>query len=128
MAKRMQEKEEERIVEKSRRTAMNLASTVSASSSSVKCPIASKSRGKLTASGKSESRMRRNSKPDAASNSQVKLQDAYLGGLLDRVAGKLVATEENQVLWEFFESESWSNHEDEVKGKPAADKNAQGNL
>ena len=107
---------------------MNLASTVSASSSSVKSPIASESPVKLIASGKSESRVRGNSKPDTASSSQVKLQDAYLGGLLDKVAGKPVVTEENQVLWEFSESESWSNHEDEVKGKPVADKNAQGNL
>ena len=46
MAKRMQEqKEEERIVEKSKPTAMNLSSTVSASSSSAKDPIASKSTG-----------------------------------------------------------------------------------
>ena len=32
-------------------------------------------------------------------------EDVYLGGLLDDSAGKLVATEENQVVWEFSESE-----------------------
>ena len=82
MAKRVQEqKEEERIVAKSRR---NLSSTVPASSSSAKDQIASKSSGKLIASGKLESRERRNSKPDAASSSQVKLQDAHLGGLMEK--------------------------------------------
>ena len=49
MAKRMQEqKEEERIVPKSRPTAMNLSSTLPASSSSAKIPIASKSPAVLT--------------------------------------------------------------------------------
>ena len=33
---------------------------------------------------------------------------------------KPVATEENQVLWEFSEPEPWSVHEDEVTGKPVA--------
>ena len=50
----------------------------------------------------------------------MKLKDVYLGGLMDDRVGKLVATEENQVLWEFSESESWSVHEDEVTGKPVA--------
>ena len=53
--------------------------------------IASKSLETLTATGKLESRMRRNSKSDAASSSQVKLQDAYLGGLMDIATEKLVA-------------------------------------
>ena len=64
------------------------------------------------------SRTRRNLKSDAASSSQVRLQDTYLGGLPDKVAGKPVATDEHQVLWEFSESESWSNHESEVSEKP----------
>ena len=51
---------------------------------------------------KAESRVRRDSKPDAASSSQVRLQDAYLGGLMDKVAKKPVATEENKALLEFF--------------------------
>ena len=50
----------------------------------------------------------------------MKLKDVYLGGLMDESAGKLVATEENQVFSEFSESQSWSIHEDEVTGKPVA--------
>ena len=84
MAKRIQEqKGEERSLAKSKSTAMNLSSHVPTSSSSAKSPIASKSPGVLIATGKRESRMRRNSKPDAASSSQVQLQDAYLGGWID---------------------------------------------
>ena len=72
MAKRMPEqKGEERIVAKSKSTAMNLSSHVPTSSSSAKSPIASKSPGILIATGKPESRMRRNSKSDAASSSSV---------------------------------------------------------
>ena len=41
-----------------------------------------------------------------------------------KARGKPVATEENQVLWEFSESESWSMHEDEVTGKLVAYKKA----
>ena len=80
MAKRMQEQKEERIVAKSKSTAMNLSSHGPASSSSAKSLIASKSPGILTATGKPESRMRRNAKSDAASSSQARLQDAYLAG------------------------------------------------
>ena len=39
---------------------------------------------------------------------------------MDDSAEKLVATEENQVLWEFSESESWNVHEYDVTGKPLA--------
>ena len=35
-------------------------------------------------------------------------------------AVKPVATDENQVLWEFSESESWSVHENEVTGELVA--------
>ena len=67
MAKRMQEqKGEERIVVKSKPTPMNLSSVVPTSSSSATSPIASKRPGILTASGKPESRIRINSKFDAA--------------------------------------------------------------
>ena len=38
--------------------------------------------------------MRINSKSDAASSSQGRLQDAYLGGLMDTATGKPFATEE----------------------------------
>ena len=119
MAKRMQEqKEEERIVAKSKPTSMNLTSTVSTSSSSVNHPLASKRPGILKASaGKPDARARRNSKLDAASSSQGRLKDAYLGGLMVEVAGKPAATDESQELWEFSESESCSNHEKEVTGK-----------
>ena len=41
-------------------------------------------------------------------------------------AGKPVATEETQVLWESSESESWSIHEDEATGKPVAYKTGAG--
>ena len=121
MAKRMQEqKKEERIVAESRPTAMNLSSTVPASSSSAKNPITSSDPEKLMTPGKSASRTRRNSKLDEAPSSQVQLKDVYLGGLMDETAGKLVVTEDNEVLWEFSESGSWSIHEDEVTGKPVA--------
>ena len=95
MAKRMQEqKGEEGSVAKSKSTAMNLSSHVPTSSSSAKSPIASKSPEILIASGKPGSRMRRNSKSDAASSSQARLQDACLGGLMATATGKLVATKD----------------------------------
>ena len=65
IAKRMQEqKGEEIIVAESRPTAMNLSSTVPASSSSAKNPITSSDPEKLMTPGKSASRTRRNSKLD----------------------------------------------------------------
>ena len=95
MAKRMQEQKERRKqCGKIESTAMNLSSHVPTSSSSAKSPIASKSLGILIATKKLESRMRRNSKADAASSSQTRLEDAYLGGLMDTTMGKLVATKE----------------------------------
>ena len=95
IAKRMQEqKGEQRIVAKSKSTATNLSSHVPASSSSAKSPIAFKSPGILIATVKLESRIRRNSKFDSTSSSQVRLQDAYLGGLMDKATVKLVATKE----------------------------------
>ena len=122
MAKRMQDqKEDERIVAKSRLTAINLSSTVPASSSSAKGDlITSSDPVKLKAAEKPASRTRRKSRPDEAPSSHVKLKDVYLGGLVDDSAGKLVAKEENQVLCELSESESWSVHEDEVTGEPVA--------
>ena len=47
---------------------------------------------------------------------------------MDKLAWKPVATDESQVLWEFSESESWSNHEDEVTEKLVAHKKAKGRL
>ena len=58
----------------------------------------------------------------------MKLKDENLSGLMDNCAGKPVATEENQVLWKFSESESWSVHEDEVTGELVAHKKSAGKL
>ena len=100
---------------------MNLTSTVSTSSSSVNYRIASKSPGILDAStAKPDTRARRNSEPDAASSSQGRLKDVYLGGLMVEVAVKLAATDKGQESWDFPESESWNNHEKEVTGRPVA--------
>ena len=127
LAKRMQEqKGEDRVVAKSKSTAMNLSSHVPASSSSATRPIASKSPGKLIATWKPESRMRRNSKSDAASSSQVRPQDAYLGRLMDKATGKLVATKEESGTVDLSESETWSFHDEAVTGRPVADKTATG--
>ena len=123
MAKRMQEqKGEERSVAKSKSTATELSSHVPTSSSSSKSLIASQGPGILIATGKPESRMRRNSKSDAASSSQVRLQDAYLGGLMDTATVKSVATEESGNV-DLSESETWSLQEEAVTGKPVAYKN-----
>ena len=67
-----------------------------------------------------DARERRNSKLDAASSSEGRLKDAYLGGLMDRVAGKPAATDKSQESLEYSESESWSNHDGEVTGKLVA--------
>ena len=89
MAKRIQEQnEEERGVSKSRPAAMNLSSSITTSSSSASSPIASKSAGMPTALGKPDSRMRTEpSSFDAASTSQVRLKDTYLGGLMEEQRG-----------------------------------------
>ena len=81
MAKRMQEqKEEDRIVAKSKPTAMKTTSTVSTSSSSVNHPIASKCLGILKASAKKpDARARINSQPNPASSSQGRV-DGCCGG------------------------------------------------
>ena len=97
MAKRMQEQKEDNvIVAKSKPTTMNLAFTVSRSSSTVNSPIASKSPGilkaycrrvgcsgkpveKIGSSGKLDER-RRNSNPDAASSPQGREKDALVDG------------------------------------------------
>ena len=72
--------------------------------------------------GKPDARARRrNSKP--ASSSQGRLKDAYLGGLKVEVAEKLAATDMRQESWDFPESESWSDHEKELTGKPVASRN-----
>ena len=108
----------------SKSTAMNLSSHVPTSSSSAKSPVAFKSPGKLIATGKPESRMRRNSKSDAASSSQARLPDAYLGGLMDTATVKLVATKEESGDVDFSESETGS--EEDVTGSLVAYKTATG--
>ena len=100
MAKRMQEqKREDRIMAKSKPTATNLTTTVSTGSSSVNHPLASKRPGLFKAStGFPDARARRNSKPDAASSSQGRLKDAYLGGLMVEVAEKPAATDKSGIM------------------------------
>ena len=101
--KRVQEqKGEERIVAKSQSTAMNLSSHVPASSSTAKIPIASESPRILIASRKPDCSMRRISKSDAASSSQMKLQDAYLGRVDGQSNGETCHNKKrNQALWIF---------------------------
>ena len=121
LAKWMQEqKGEERIVAKSKSTAMDLSLHVPTSSSSAKSPIASKSPGILITTVKAESMIRRKSKSDAASSSQMRLQDAHLGGLMDTATEKPVATKEESSDVDLSESETWSFQEEAVTGRPIA--------
>ena len=113
---------EERCVAKSRSTAMNLSSRVPTSSSSAKSPIISQRPGILIATEKTEGRMKGNSESDAASSSQARLQDAFLGGLMDKATGKLVATKEDSGDVDLSESETGS--EENVTTKPVAHKTA----
>ena len=103
---------------------MIFSSHVPTSSPSAKSPIASKSPGILIATRKPESRMRRNSKSDTASSSQVRLQDAHLGGLMDTATVKPVATEEESGNVDLSESETLSFQEEAVTGRPIACKKA----
>ena len=100
MAKRIQEqKEEEIIVSKSKPTAMNLSSIVPTCSSSATSPIASKSPRMLM-------RINPNS-CDAASTFQVRLQDAYLGGLMETATERPVASGEESGDMDNSEAEIW---------------------
>ena len=83
VAKRIQDrKEEKRVVSKSRPAVMTTSSHFNATSSSAaSSPIASKSPGMPIASGKPDSRMSSKSF-DAASTSQVRLNDAYTYALM----------------------------------------------
>ena len=115
MAKKIQEqKEEERVVSKSRLAAMNLSSFISTSSSTAASPIASKSPVMLITSEKPDSRMSIDPNSfDAASTSQLRLKDAYLGGLMEKQRG-------NPSLQEEQNSEDSDNPEAEIwyyKGK-----------
>ena len=116
----MQEQEgEERSVAKSKSTAMNLSSHVPTSSSSAESPIDSISPGALKATVKPESRMRRNSKSDAASSSRARLKDAYLGGWT-QPRGNLSLQKRNQEMWTFPNLKLG----EDVTGKPVAYKTA----
>ena len=68
--------------------------------------------------------MRRNSKSDAASSSQARLQDAYLGGLMETATVKPVATKEESGDVDRSESETWSFQDDAITGRPSACKKA----
>ena len=70
--------------------------------------------------------MRRNSKFDAASSSQVRLQDAYLGGLMDTATEKPVPTKEESFTVDLSESETWSFQEEAATERPIAYKTATG--
>ena len=64
---------------------MNISSFMTSGSSAASSPIASKSPGMPIASGKPDSRMSvEPSSFDAASTSQARLKDAYLGGLMEK--------------------------------------------
>ena len=73
---------------------------------------------------KTESRMRGNSESDAASSSQARLKDAYLGGLMDTATVKPVATKEESGDVDLSESQTGS--EEDVTGKPVACETAAG--
>ena len=109
MAKRIQEqKEEERNVSKSKPTAMNLSSIVPTSSSSATSPIASKRPRMPIVSVKPDSRMRINPNSfDAASTSHVRLQDAYLRGLMETATERPVASGEESGDMDNSEAEIW---------------------
>ena len=87
LAKRIQAQEEERVVSKLRPAMMNISSFfIATSSCAASSPIASKSPGMPIASEKPRSRMSvEPSSFDAASTSQVRLKDAYLGGLMEKL-------------------------------------------
>ena len=87
MAKRIQEqKEEARVVSKSRPAVMKMSSYfIATSSSAASSPIASESPWMPIASGKPDRRMSVEPNSfDAASTSQVRLKHAYLGGLMEK--------------------------------------------
>ena len=85
MAKRIQnQKEEERVVSKSRPAVMNMSHFFATSSFSTSNAIASKRPGMPIASGKPDTRMSVGpSSFDAESTSQVRLKDAYLGEVME---------------------------------------------
>ena len=99
MGKRIQEQKEERVVSETR---LLIATSSSAASS----PIASKSPGAVGASGRPSCRMNlAASSFDAASASQERLKDAYLGGLKDELQEHL--TQKKEQVSEESDDEPW---------------------
>ena len=95
MAKRFQnQKEEERVVSKTRPALMKMSSYFIATSfSAASSPIASESKGVPIASRRPDSRTSvEPSSFDVASTCQVRLKDAYLGGLMEEQRKKPVAS------------------------------------
>ena len=92
---------------KSRPAVMNLSSyLIATSSSAASSPIASKSPGMSGASEKPSSRMNLEASSfDASSASQVRLKDAYLGGLKEEQQG-ITSYQEEQISEETDDSES----------------------
>ena len=81
-------KKKERVVSKSRPAVMGMSSFIATSSSSASNPIASKSPGMPIASGKSDNKMSvEPNSLDAASTSQMRRKDAYLGRLMEMQRG-----------------------------------------
>ena len=52
------------------------------------------------------------------------MKDAYFNEMMVEVAGKLAATDNSQESWEVPESQFWSNHEQEVTGKPVSSRSS----
>ena len=118
MAKRIHnQKEEERVVSKSRPAVMGMSSyLIATSSSAASSPIASKSPGMPIASGRPDSRMSvEPSSFEAASTSQVRLKDAYFGGLMEEQRGDPSHEEENSEVSDIPAVGNWY-----YKGEPVA--------
>ena len=132
MTKRIQEqKEGERVVSKSRPVTNVSSYLIATSSSAASSPIASKSPVMSGASGKLGSRMNLEaSRLDAASASQARLKNAYLGGLKEEQQGNLTH-EKERISEETDDSESelWYYklvaQTDKACGKPLAGETAE---
>ena len=99
---------------------MNMSSYfIATSSSAAWSPIASKSQGMPTASGKPDSRMSvEPSSFDAASTSQVRHKDAYHGGLMEEQRGDPSHQEGNSEDSDNPAAENWY-----CEGEPVAQNN-----
>ena len=119
------QKDEERVVSKSRPAVVNMSTYfIATSSSTASSPIASESPRMPIASGKPDSRMSVEPNSfDAASTSQVRLKDAYLGGL---TSAKSQEPRRDPSHQEEEDSEDSDNPEAETwyyKGEPVAQNN-----